>query len=122
VKALPEGGLQEPVRSPIPKAVPRKQTGETPKRPVRAESRVAEFLSEYGAIDPRTIPKQVWEDVRAGKTLLAAYQSYENKNLKALIEAERKNLENARKTAGSRQSAGDTRAQGEIEHDWYKDD
>ena len=88
----------------------------------RRTREVSEFMSEYGSVDPRAIPKEVWESVSAGKTLLGAYQSYENKSLKARLEAERKNRENARRTAGSRKSVGGTRARGAIEDDWYKDD
>jgi hypothetical protein len=58
---------------------PKTDGGDAQKAGARRNREVAEFLSEYGTIDPRTIPKQVWEDVRAGKTLLAAYQSYEKK-------------------------------------------
>ncbi len=87
----------------------------------RRSREVSEFLSEYGMIDPKTIPVEVWDGVRGGKTLLGAYQSFENKRLKAQIEAEKKNLENRRKAAGSRQSPGGARARGEIEDDWYKD-
>ncbi len=88
----------------------------------RRDRDIAEFLSEYGMVDPRAIPQEVWDAVRAGKSLLAAYQSYENKLLRAYIEAERKNRENRLKTAGSRYTAGATEPRGEIEDDWYNND
>ncbi len=88
----------------------------------RRSREVAEFMSEYGSVEPRTIPREVWDSVRSGKTLLGAYQSYENKSLKARILAERKNLLNAQKTVGSRKSSGGLRVRGAIEDDWYKED
>lgn len=88
----------------------------------RRNREIAEFLAEYKDIAPRTIPEDVWKSVREGRTLLSAYQSYENKILKAQIEAEKKNLENRSRSAGSRQSSGNARPRGEIEDDWYKED
>jgi hypothetical protein len=85
----------------------------------RRNREVAEFLAEYGTVDPQTIPKEVWNAVKAGKPLLTAYQSYENKRLKEKIDAQCKNLENRMKTAGSRATAGGQRPRGEIEDDWY---
>lgn len=88
----------------------------------RRNREIAEFLAEFKDIDPTTIPEDVWNSVRAGRTLLSAYQSHENKILKAQIEAEKKNLENKSRAAGSRQSSGNVRPRGEIEDDWYKED
>jgi hypothetical protein len=58
---------------------PKTDGGDAQKAGERKNREVAEFLSEYGTIDPRTIPKQVWEDVRAEKPLLAAYQATRTK-------------------------------------------
>lgn len=88
----------------------------------RRNREIAEFLAEYKDVDPTKIPEDVWSSVRAGRTLLSAYQSYENKLLKAQIEAEKKNIENKSRTTGSRQSSGNARPRGEIEDDWYKED
>lgn len=85
----------------------------------RRNREVSEFLAEYKSVDPQTIPKEVWSAVKAGKPLLTAYQSYENRVLKEKIDAQRKNLENRMKTAGSRATAGGQRPRGEIEDDWY---
>lgn len=88
----------------------------------RRNHEISEFLAEYKDIDPAMIPEDVWENVREGRPLLSAYQSHENKLLKAQIEAEKKNLENRSRSAGSRQSGGNARPHGEIEDDWYKED
>ena len=65
-----------------------------------------EFLREYPGVEPAKIPKEVWADVNKGMSLLAAYTKHENAVLKAEIEAERKNKENAQKAAPSADSAG----------------
>lgn len=88
----------------------------------RRNREVAEFIAEYRDIDPRSIPREVWDGVKSGKTLLASYQSYENRLLRAQIDAERQNLENRLKTAGSRATAGTPRPRSEIEDDWYNND
>lgn len=88
----------------------------------RRRSEIREFLSEYENIDPKTIPKEVWTSVARGKTLLSAYQSYENKSLKSKLEAEKKSFENKGKSPGSRATFGKAFTRDEIESDWYSEE
>lgn len=82
-----------------------------------------EFIAEYGSIDPKSIPTEVWEAAAKGKTLLSAYQGWENKQLKAQLEAERKQRENKSKSTGSRQTyGGQMDLMDEITKSWYEND
>ena len=102
---------------------------EKPAEEIAAEKRqadVAEFLAEYKSIDPATIPAEVWESVKNGKTLLTAYQAYELKatkaerdRLAAEAEAAKKNAENKAKSTGSKQSAGNKPPLDQYAADWY---
>ena len=42
---------------------------------------IERFLKLYKDVDPNTIPKEVWDDVRNGETLVSAYGRYENRQL-----------------------------------------
>jgi hypothetical protein len=70
-----------------------------------------EAYPQYKTEQP--IPAEVIDGIKAGKTPLMAYLSYENSQLKASVaekekalEAEKKNKENADKSAGSKASSG----------------
>lgn len=63
--------------------------------------------SEYGRLDPKDIPTEVWQTYNAGGcTLVQAYMQHENAQLKAQMAAKAKNAENKQRSAGSRKSAG----------------
>ena len=62
------------------------------------------FLNTYKDVDVKSIPKEVWDSVAKGETLVNAYMRYENAQLKAQLEAEKKNNENRAKTTGSQKS------------------
>ena len=87
------------------------------KAKAKREADVKEFVEAYPTVDPKTIPKDVWEDVKQGKSLLAAYVKHENAELKARLEAEKqkaetekKNKENKSKSTGSKSTAGNTKS------------
>jgi hypothetical protein len=87
----------------------------------KRQTEIREFLVEYGTgIDPRSIPQEVWQSVSKGRTLLAAYQSWELNKLRAESGAARKNTENKTRSAGSRFSAGSVRPRDAIADDWYE--
>lgn len=87
----------------------------------RRDREVQEFFSVYKGVDPTTVPKEVWEDVAKGITLVNAYQAHLNREAVAKIEAEKKAAENARKSTGSRGTAGAEKSRDQIETDWYTD-
>jgi hypothetical protein len=85
----------------------------------RRDREIGEFIAEYRSLDPKDIPKEVWQAVTAGKPLLAAYQAWELKKLRAESSAASKAAENRVKAAGSRTSAGSERHMDAITADWY---
>lgn len=75
------------------------------------------FIEKYPNIDFATIPKEVWDKVNGGDTLVSAYGDYitdkaqkelaaENERLKAELEATKKNADNKARSTGSATTAG----------------
>jgi hypothetical protein len=119
IKAMKEAKAKPPEAEKAPEKPPEK----TPEQfaAERREREVKEFVGEYKTVDPKTIPQEVWDAVKAGKSLLVAYQQHENRQLKAQLEAEKKNAENKAKSTGSRKTAGAATERDEIETLWYAD-
>lgn len=69
------------------------------------------FLAAYPEVDPKSIPKEVLDKWMAGVPLLNAYMAYENKQLKAELEAEKQNNKNRERSTGSAKTAGAGRIQ-----------
>lgn len=67
---------------------------------------IAAFVKEYPSINPKDIPQAVWDAVNDGYSLLAAYAIHDNKRLKAEAEAAKKTADNAAKSTGPKQTAG----------------
>lgn len=87
---------------------------------VKRQTEIQEFLAEYGTgFDPKSIPQEVWSSVAGGRTLLAAYQAWELKKLRADNNAAKKNTENKERSAGSRFSLGNVKPRDAITDDWY---
>jgi hypothetical protein len=96
------------------------------KAKAKRDADVKEFVEAYPTVDPKTIPKEVWDDVKQGKSLLAAYVKHENAKLKAeldaekaKLEAEKKNAENKSKSTGSRATVGKKKDMDSIDASWY---
>lgn len=75
------------------------------------------FVEKHPNVDFGAIPKEVWDKVNAGESLLSAYDGFmadkeqkelaaENERLKAELEAAKKNAENKARSTGSATSAG----------------
>lgn len=86
------------------------------------------FAKEYPDVDPKTIPKEVWDKFGEGADLSDTYSRYENKQLKeelktmtAKLEAEKQNNKNKTRSTGSQKSAGaeSQKKQDPIDLDWY---
>lgn len=88
----------------------------------RRREEIDAFLRVYGPVDPGEIPRAVWREVSRGVPLLAAYQAYENRLLRAALEAERLMRSNALRAVGSGATAGGRVAGDAIEDDWYRGD
>jgi len=81
----------------------------------RTREDVREFRSVFpeAARDYRSIPQQVWDDVKRGMSLVAAYSRYHNARVREETEewkrqeaVWRRNAENAARSAGSMRSSG----------------
>ena len=74
---------------------------------------IERFLKLYKNVDPNTIPKEVWDDVRNGETLVSAYGRYENRQLaesnrklQESLNALKQNEKNKQKSIGSAKTEG----------------
>lgn len=74
---------------------------------------IERFLKLYKDVDPNTIPKEVWDDVRGGETLVSAYGRYENRQLaesnrklQESLNALKQNEKNKQKSIGSAKTEG----------------
>ena len=77
---------------------------------------IHDFIAEYGtAVKPSKIPEAVWNDVRAGRPLVQAYQRYENSILRDRI----RNEANRARAFGGKGEPELGSGYGEIENDWY---
>lgn len=83
---------------------------------LRREAEVREFMETFpeAAQDPRSIPPEVWAEVRNGRSLVAAYGRYSAARVRAVREAaqrqeaaRRLNGENMARSTGSMRSAGE---------------
>lgn len=84
----------------------------------RRDDEANAFLAAYPDIDPKTIPKDVLDKWTAGEPLLSAYMAYENKKLKADLEAERQNNKNRERSTGSAKSAGAGKTKDAFDIGW----
>jgi len=85
----------------------------------RRRADILEFQKNFpdAAKDPKSIPQEVWAEVRGGATLTAAYTRYALAQAKAAqqaaehkAEATAQNQKNAARTTGSMKTAGDSAA------------
>ena len=94
----------------------------------KMEADVKAFAAAYPeqAKDPNAIPKEVWDAVHQGETLVNAYRAWENKQLKEQLarekaEAEKRKQEekNKARSTGSQRSAGKRADMDEFDQAWY---
>ena len=84
-----------------------------------AQQDFAAFFKARPDIKAEDIPKEVYQKALGGTPLLTAYTVWENEKLKAELEAERKNKENAEKATGSTSSAGNKNKRDAFDDAWY---
>lgn len=94
------------------KADAEKQQAQQGKELARQQD-IERFLKLYKDVDPNTIPKEVWDDVRNGETLVSAYGRYENRQLaesnrklQESLNALKQNEKNKQKSIGSAKTEG----------------
>ena len=73
--------------------------------PRQREMREFWELFPEAAEDPQSIPPEVWEEVRGGKSLLAAYVKYFLAQTRGEEDSLRQNQERAARSTGSMRSA-----------------
>ena len=90
---------------------------------------IERFLKLYKDVDPNTIPKEVWDDVRNGETLVSAYGRYENRQLaesnrklQESLNALKQNEKNKQKSIGSAKTEGNETAKDPFLEYLFSDD
>ena len=78
-----------------------------------------EFAKQYPTVDPKSISGDVWAAFGNGETLVSAYSRIRLHELESKQAAQKKEEENAKRSAGSRQSAGKANRQDEFDSLWY---
>ena len=90
-----------------------------------------QFHNAYPDVDPKEIPKEVWDMFKDGVSLLTAYSTYENKKLREEVkswkdkaETAEQNYKNQQRSTGSQSTAGvgTTTKKDPIDLDWYSGD
>lgn len=79
------------------------------------------FLESFPGVDPKSIPKEIWEQVSKGESLVNAYTRHENQRLKAELAAMKQNQKNRTQTPGSLGGAS-SKEMDEIDRIWAEDD
>ena len=110
-KRKQSGGEQPKKQEEPAKEEPAKEPDADATAKARRDDEANAFLAAYPDIDPKTIPKDVLGEWTKGTPLLQAYMAYENKQLKADIEALKQNTKNSERSTGSAKSAGAGRVQ-----------
>ena len=65
------------------------------------------FIGAYPGVKATDIPKEVWDKVTEGQSLVTAYTMHQNQQLKAQMAAKEQNQRNAAKAPGSMKSQGE---------------
>ena len=82
---------------------------------------IERFYSAYPKVDPKSIPQEVWAEVKAGDTLTNAYTRYENRRLQAELSAMKQNQKNKAQSPGSL-GGNPGKEMDEIDRIWAEDD
>lgn len=82
---------------------------------------IQQFYEAYPKVDPKSIPQEVWADVKAGDTLTNAYTRYENRRLQSEIQALKQNEKNKAQSPGSL-GGNSGKEMDEIDRIWAEED
>lgn len=72
----------------------------------KVRNEIQNFVTEHPDVKANEIPQEVWNEVKAGKSLSSAYLKWENGQLAAKVKALETNKANTGKGTGSMKSAG----------------
>ena len=106
-------------------AVEKQQEAEADQARQRQEAQrkdFAAFLGAYPGVKTTEIPKEVWEKVAQGESLVSAYTMHRNRQLEAELAAERQNRKNQQRTTGSLSDPAGGDRQDDIDRWWNEDD
>lgn len=82
----------------------------------------AAFLGAYPGVKTTEIPKEVWEKVAQGESLVSAYTMHRNRQLEAELAAERQNRKNQQRTTGSLSDPAGGDKKDDIDRWWNEED
>lgn len=77
------------------------------------------FGKEFPDVDPKTIPQEVWDAFGRGETLVSAYSLHQLRALQKQQNEQKRAEENAKRSTGSRQSAGASEKMSAFDAAWY---
>jgi len=77
------------------------------------------FSKEFPDVDPKTIPQEVWDAFGRGETLVSAYSLYQLRALQKQKNEQKRAEENAKRSTGSRQTAGAKENMSAFDAAWY---
>ena len=100
---------------------------ETGSKNEKRDAEISAFMKAYPELadDPKKVPKEVWDAVNAGETLLSAYRAYEVKELRAQLEKQKAEAEKEKqKQLNKSRSTGSQKTKGTKQADpfdamWY---
>lgn len=76
------------------------------------------FSKEFPDVDPKSIPKEVWNQFQNGETLVSAYRGYRLKELETEMKNKQQAEDAAQRSTGSQQTAGAS-DKDEFDALWY---
>lgn len=93
----------------------------------RIEEACLRFAKDFPDVEPKDIPKDVWDKViKEGRDLSSVYSLHENKRLKEEVKALRekaataeKNNKNKSRSTGSQRTSGASKEMDAFDRDWY---
>ncbi len=97
----------------------------------RVQQSFQRFIREYPDVDPKEIPKEVWDAFGTGQDLAGSYARWENKQLRQRMQeleakqtALEQNEKNKERSTGSQQTASveGAKKRDPIDEDWYSGD
>lgn len=100
--------------------VAQRQKAEEDRRAEERRAEIRRFQQTFPDVKGESIPSEVWEQVKQGIPLTAAFALYRSKTLEAELAAERQNKQSREKSPGSMTTAGE-KVKDIYDDGWYDD-